>query len=87
LIVFPDDVHETLLHSRWMYTFDRMETFMNKFFGEPAGSKAAAGSRQVYDRYDRYDRYDGYDRYDRYDGYDRYDRYDGYDRYDRYGAR
>jgi len=39
LIVFPDDVHETLLHSRWMYTFDRMETFMNKFFGEPAGSK------------------------------------------------
>ena len=25
LIVFPDDVHETLLHSRWLYTFDRME--------------------------------------------------------------
>ena len=23
LIVFPDDVHETLLHSRWLYTFDR----------------------------------------------------------------
>ncbi len=33
LIVFPDDVHETLLHSRWLYTFDRMEAFMNKFFG------------------------------------------------------
>ena len=33
LIVFPDDVHETLLHSRWLYTFDRMETFLNKFFG------------------------------------------------------
>jgi dipeptidyl aminopeptidase/acylaminoacyl peptidase len=34
LIVFPDDIHETLLHSRWMYTFDRMEAFLNKFFGE-----------------------------------------------------
>jgi hypothetical protein len=34
LIVFPDDVHETLLHSRWLYTFDRMEAFLNKFFGE-----------------------------------------------------
>jgi len=39
LIVFPDDVHETLLHSRWLYTFDRMEAFLNKFFGEYTGSK------------------------------------------------
>ena len=31
LIVFPDDVHETLLHSRWLYTFDRMESFLHKF--------------------------------------------------------
>lgn len=31
LIVFPDDVHETLLHSRWLYTFDRMEQFLHKF--------------------------------------------------------
>lgn len=36
LIVFPDDIHETLLHSRWLYTFDRMEAFLNKFFGETA---------------------------------------------------
>ena len=36
LIVFPDDVHETLLHSRWLYTFERMETFLNKFLGENA---------------------------------------------------
>jgi len=35
LIVFPDDIHETLLHSRWLYTFDRMEAFLNRFFGEP----------------------------------------------------
>jgi dipeptidyl-peptidase-4 len=34
LIIFPDDIHETLLHSRWMYTFDRMEAFLEKFFGE-----------------------------------------------------
>ena len=33
-IVFPDDVHESLLHSRWMYTLGRMETFLNKFLGE-----------------------------------------------------
>jgi dipeptidyl aminopeptidase/acylaminoacyl peptidase len=38
LIVFPDDIHETLLHSRWLYTFDRMEAFLNRFFGEPASS-------------------------------------------------
>jgi dipeptidyl-peptidase 4 len=31
LIVYPDDVHETLLHSRWLYFFDRMETFLHKF--------------------------------------------------------
>jgi dipeptidyl-peptidase-4 len=31
LIVYPDDVHETLLHSRWLYFFGRMETFLHKF--------------------------------------------------------
>jgi dipeptidyl aminopeptidase/acylaminoacyl peptidase len=36
LIVFPDDVHESLLHSRWMYTLGRMETFLHKFLGETA---------------------------------------------------
>lgn len=40
LIVFPDDVHESLLHSRWMYTLGRMETFLHKFLWEktPTGS-------------------------------------------------
>jgi dipeptidyl-peptidase 4 len=33
LIVFPDDTHESLLHSRWMYTLGRMETFFRKFLG------------------------------------------------------
>jgi dipeptidyl aminopeptidase/acylaminoacyl peptidase len=31
LIVFPDDVHESLLHSRWIYSLGRMETFLHKF--------------------------------------------------------
>ena len=31
VIVFPDDVHESLLHKRWLYTFDRMEQFLAKF--------------------------------------------------------
>jgi dipeptidyl-peptidase 4 len=34
LIVFPDDVHESLLHSRWIFTLGRMETFMRKFLWE-----------------------------------------------------
>ena len=31
LIVFPDDVHDSLLHSRWIYTFERMDEFLKKF--------------------------------------------------------
>ena len=33
LIVFPDDTHESMLHSRWMYTLDRMEKFLAKHLG------------------------------------------------------
>ncbi len=42
LIVFPDDVHESLLHSRWIYTIGRMETFLHKFLWDlpsPAAGK------------------------------------------------
>ncbi len=35
LIVFPDDTHESMLHSRWMYTLDRMEKFLSKHLGGP----------------------------------------------------
>ena len=35
LIVQPDDTHETLLHSRWIDTFGRMETFLKKHNGRP----------------------------------------------------
>jgi dipeptidyl-peptidase-4 len=38
LIVFPDDVHESLLHSRWMYTLGRMETFLHKFLWDKPAS-------------------------------------------------
>ena len=31
LIVFPDDVHDSLLHSRWVYTFKRMDDFLKKY--------------------------------------------------------
>jgi dipeptidyl-peptidase-4 len=31
LIVFPDDVHDSLIHSRWVYTFERMDKFLKKY--------------------------------------------------------
>ena len=39
LIVFPDDTHESMLHSRWIYTLDRMEQFIDKHLN--------GGSRRV----------------------------------------
>ena len=43
LIVFPDDTHESMLHSRWMYTLERMETFFRKFLG--GGGRAITAGR------------------------------------------
>lgn len=34
LIVFPDDVHDSLVHSRWIYIFERMEQFLKKHLGQ-----------------------------------------------------
>jgi dipeptidyl aminopeptidase/acylaminoacyl peptidase len=31
LIVFPDDVHDSLLYRRWIYTFDRMSAFLRRY--------------------------------------------------------
>jgi dipeptidyl aminopeptidase/acylaminoacyl peptidase len=42
LVVFPDDVHESLLHSRWLYAFGRMETFLHKFLWEKKSVSASA---------------------------------------------
>jgi dipeptidyl-peptidase-4 len=36
LIVFPDDVHDSLLYKRWLYTFDRTGEFLNRFIGDAA---------------------------------------------------
>jgi dipeptidyl aminopeptidase/acylaminoacyl peptidase len=33
LIVFPDDVHDSLIFSRWLYLLGRMDTFLHKFLG------------------------------------------------------
>jgi dipeptidyl-peptidase 4 len=30
LIVVPDDVHESLLHSRWIHTWERMGDFLRR---------------------------------------------------------
>jgi dipeptidyl aminopeptidase/acylaminoacyl peptidase len=43
LIVFPDDVHDSLLYSRWMYTFERMDRFLDRFIG--AGTKITTAAR------------------------------------------
>jgi dipeptidyl aminopeptidase/acylaminoacyl peptidase len=31
LIIIPDDLHESMLHSRWMYTWNRMGDFLKRF--------------------------------------------------------
>jgi dipeptidyl aminopeptidase/acylaminoacyl peptidase len=36
LIVFPDDVHDSLLYSRWMYAFERMDAFFRKYLSGEA---------------------------------------------------
>jgi dipeptidyl-peptidase 4 len=45
LIVFPDDTHESMLHSRWMYTLDRMEKFLAKFLGGSSKTTTTQSSR------------------------------------------
>jgi dipeptidyl aminopeptidase/acylaminoacyl peptidase len=45
LIVFPDDTHESMLHSRWLYTLDRMEQFFRKFLGGSPKTSTSQGRR------------------------------------------
>jgi len=33
VVVFPDDVHDSLLHRRWIYTFERMDAFLRRHLG------------------------------------------------------
>ena len=45
LIVFPDDTHESMLHSRWLYTLDRFEQFFKKFLGGTQKTTTPSGGR------------------------------------------
>jgi dipeptidyl aminopeptidase/acylaminoacyl peptidase len=47
LIVFPDDTHESMLHSRWMYTLGRMDTFLRKFLGTDKKMTVPSGQEQL----------------------------------------
>ncbi|MEX2271677.1 MAG: prolyl oligopeptidase family serine peptidase [Vicinamibacterales bacterium] len=38
LIVFPDDVHDSLIHSRWVYTFERSAEFLDRYLKPRAGT-------------------------------------------------
>ena len=40
VIAFPDDVHDSLLHSRWVYMQERMDTFLQKFLGDSTATRA-----------------------------------------------
>jgi dipeptidyl aminopeptidase/acylaminoacyl peptidase len=31
MIIVPDDLHESMVHKNWVYTWDRMTTFLNRF--------------------------------------------------------
>jgi dipeptidyl aminopeptidase/acylaminoacyl peptidase len=43
LIVFPDDTHESMLHSRWLYTLGRMEQFLTRHLGAGKAITTDAG--------------------------------------------
>jgi len=45
LIVFPDDVHDSLLHSRWLYLLGRMDTFLQKFLADTGPRKTTVSVR------------------------------------------
>ena len=45
LIVFPDDTHESMLHSRWLYTLDRMDQFFKKFLSGAQKTTLPSGGR------------------------------------------
>ena len=46
LIVFPDDTHESLLDARWMYTYARMEAFLDRFVKRAGTVGTSDGARK-----------------------------------------
>jgi dipeptidyl-peptidase-4 len=48
LIVIPDDTHESLIHARWVDTFNRMGDFLHRFVwehGSPGSQATSSGSK------------------------------------------
>jgi dipeptidyl-peptidase-4 len=43
LIVIPDDTHETLIHKRWLYTFGRMQDFLQRFLWDKDKNTTSTG--------------------------------------------
>ena len=39
----PDDTHETLIYARWMYLWDRMETFLKTHLWNKPSAATGAG--------------------------------------------
>jgi dipeptidyl aminopeptidase/acylaminoacyl peptidase len=46
LIVFPDDVHETLLHKRWITAFNALDSFFDRFLKNKGADTSAGGKGQ-----------------------------------------
>jgi dipeptidyl aminopeptidase/acylaminoacyl peptidase len=44
LIVNPDDTHETFIHKRWLYTFGRMQSFLQRFLWDKGKSTSVGAS-------------------------------------------
>jgi dipeptidyl aminopeptidase/acylaminoacyl peptidase len=45
LIVFPDDVHDSLLYKRWIYTFDRTAEFIGRYIGDGQKKTTTEGAK------------------------------------------
>lgn len=45
LTVFPDDVHESLLHHRWIQALNGMSDFLQKYLGPTTGAAAATSDK------------------------------------------
>ena len=48
LTVIPDDTHESLLHARWVDTFNKMGDFLHRFVwdhGSAAGQATSSGTK------------------------------------------
>lgn len=45
LLVVPDDLHESMLHSVWLDTWDRFDRFLNRFVRDKEPPPSPAGSR------------------------------------------